>query len=56
MIYVFGLNYRHLEDSNFSQGSGIGILVDHSQRTEIPSNIWRLYLLYTRPEAQGNHY
>ena len=52
MIYVFGLNYPNLEDSKFSQRPGIGILVDHSQHTEFPSNIWRFYLLYTRPEAQ----
>ena len=57
MIYVFGLNYPNLEDSKFSKSRGIGILVDHSQHTEIPSKkIWRFYLLYVRPEAQVNYY
>ena len=41
MIYVFGLNYPILEDSKFSQSPGIGILVDHSQHTEVPSKIGR---------------
>ena len=56
MIYVFGLNYPNLEDSKFSQSSGIGILVDHSQHTEIPSKIGRFYLLCVPPEAQVNYY
>ena len=55
MIYVFDLGYRSLEDSKFSQSPGIGILVEHNQHTEIPSNIWRFYLLYSRPEAQVNY-
>ena len=56
MIYVFGLNYPNLEDSKFSQSPGIGILVDHSQHTEIPPKIGRFYLLYVPPEAQVNYY
>ena len=56
MIYVSGLNYPNLEDSKFSPSPAIGILVDHSQHIEIPSNIWRFYLLYVRSEAQGNYY
>ena len=56
MIYVFGLNYPNLEDSKFSQTPGIGILVDHSQHTEIPSKIGRFYLLYVRSEAEINYY
>ena len=39
MIFVFGLNYPNLEDSKFSQSPGIGILVDRSQNTEIPSKL-----------------
>ena len=56
MVYVFDLNYPILEDSKFSQSLIIGILVDHSQHTEIPSNIWRFYLLYVRSEAEINYY
>ena len=56
MIYVFELDYPNREDSKFSQSPGIGILVDHSQHTEIPSKVGRFYLLYTRPEAQVNYY
>lgn len=49
MIYLDYLNY---EDSKFSKSRGIGVFGDHAQDTEIPSDIWRFYLLYVRPETQ----
>ena len=52
MIYVFDLGYPDREDSKFSKSGSIGIFGDHSQHIEIPSNIWRFYLLYVRCEAE----
>ena len=56
MVYIFNLNYPNMEGSKFSQSRSIGILADHIQHTEIPSNIWRFYLLYVGPEAEINYY
>ena len=53
---MFDLSDPNLEDSKFSQSPAIGILVDHSQHTKIPSKIGRFYLLYVPPEAQVNYY
>jgi methionyl-tRNA synthetase len=48
------LDYLNYEDSKFSKSRGIGVFGDHAQDTEIPSDIWRFYLLYVRPETQVN--
>ncbi len=50
----FDLDYLNYEDSKFSKSRGIGIFGDQAQDTEIPSDIWRFYLLYIRPETQVN--
>jgi methionyl-tRNA synthetase len=46
------LDYLNYEDAKFSKSRGIGVFGDHAQDTEIPSDIWRFYLLYIRPETQ----
>ena len=51
-ISSFGLDYLNYEDAKFSKSRGIGVFGDHAQDTEIPSDIWRFYLLYVRPETQ----
>jgi hypothetical protein len=60
MVWIFlpwlfrPLDQLNYEDSQFFQGRGIGVFGDHVQNTEIPSDIWRFYLLYIRPETQVN--
>jgi methionyl-tRNA synthetase len=47
-------DYLNYEDAKFSKSRGTGVFGDHAQETEIPSDIWRFYLLYIRPETQVN--
>ncbi|CAM4774014.1 unnamed protein product [Rotaria magnacalcarata] len=49
-----GIDYLNYEDSKFSKSRGIGVFGDHAQTTEIPSDIWRFYLMYVRPETQDS--
>jgi len=45
------LNY---ENQKFSKSRGIGVFGDAAISTGIPSDIWRFYLLYIRPEGQDS--
>ncbi|CAF0956997.1 unnamed protein product [Adineta ricciae] len=52
--HLSGIDYLNYEDSKFSKSRGIGVFGDHAQDTEIPSDIWRFYLLCIRPESQDS--
>ncbi|CAF1155972.1 unnamed protein product [Rotaria sordida] len=52
--HLSGIDYLNYEDSKFSKSRGVGVFGDHAQHTEIPSDIWRFYLLYVRPETQDS--
>lgn len=52
--HLSGIDYLNYEDSKFSKSRGIGVFGDHAQDTEIPSDIWRFYLMYIRPESQDS--
>jgi methionyl-tRNA synthetase len=54
VFFLVYLDYLNYEDSKFSKSRGIGVFGDHAQDTEIPSDIWRFYLVYVRPETQVN--
>ena len=41
--------YLNYEDDKFSKSRGIGVFGNDAQETGIPSDIWRFYLMYTRP-------
>ncbi len=41
--------YLNYEDDKFSKSRGIGVFGNDAQNTGIPSDIWRFYLMYTRP-------
>ncbi len=41
--------YLNYEDEKFSKSRGIGVFGNDAQETGIPSDIWRFYLMYTRP-------
>ncbi|XP_028854259.1 methionine--tRNA ligase, cytoplasmic isoform X2 [Denticeps clupeoides] len=46
--------YLNYEDTKFSKSRGVGVFGDMAQDTGIPSDVWRFYLLYLRPEGQDS--
>eukprot|EP01135_Chromosphaera_perkinsii_P006123 Nk52_evm1s409 gene=Nk52_evmTU1s409 len=43
--------YLNYEGGKFSKSRGVGVFGNQVMETEIPSDIWRFYLLYVRPEG-----
>ncbi|CAG2119600.1 unnamed protein product, partial [Medioppia subpectinata] len=50
--HLSAVEYLNYEDSKFSKSRGVGVFGDNARDTGIPSDIWRFYLLYIRPESQ----
>ncbi|OTF70519.1 methionine-tRNA ligase, cytoplasmic-like protein [Euroglyphus maynei] len=50
--HIPAVEYLNYEDSKFSKSRSIGVFGDSVRETGIPSDIWRFYLLYVRPENQ----
>ena len=48
--YLMSTEYLNYEDAKFSKSRGIGVFGNDARDTEIPADIWRFYLMYTRPE------
>ena len=48
--HLMATEYLNYEDAKFSKSRGIGVFGNDAADTEIPSDIWRFYLIYTRPE------
>lgn len=46
--------YLNYEDTKFSKSRGVGVFGDMAKDTDIPSDVWRFYLLYVRPEGQDS--
>ena len=46
------VEYLNYEDGKFSKSRGVGVFGNDAKDTGIPSDIWRFYLLQTRPESQ----
>ena len=44
--------YLNYEDAKFSKSRGVGVFGDAVSSTGIPSDVWRFYLVYMRPESQ----
>jgi methionyl-tRNA synthetase len=44
-------DYLTYEGGKFSKSRGIGVFGDSARETGVPSDIWRFYLLYHRPET-----
>lgn len=55
IIFNF-LEYLNYEDGKFSKSRGIGVFGNDAQDTGIPSDVWRFYLLYVRPENQDSSF
>lgn len=49
--YLIATEYLNYEDGKFSKSRGVGVFGDHAIETGIPSDVWRFYLLYLRPEV-----
>ncbi len=54
--HIFATEYLNYEDTKFSKSRGIGVFGNHARETGIPSDIWRFYLIYTRPENQDSSF
>ena len=52
VTHLIATEYFNYEDSKFSKSRGVGVFGDQAMATGIPSDVWRFYLLYMRPEAQ----
>lgn len=48
--HLMATEYLNYEDGKFSKSRGIGVFGNDVANTKIPSDIWRFYLIYTRPE------
>merc|ERR1712110_1284348 len=48
--HLMATEYLNYEDAKFSKSRGIGVFGNDVANTEIPSDIWRFDLIYTRPE------
>ncbi|KAK0668391.1 tRNA synthetases class I (M)-domain-containing protein, partial [Cercophora samala] len=49
-------DYLTYEGGKFSKSRGIGVFGDSAKETEVPSDIWRFYLLYCRPETGDSEF
>ncbi|XP_074125978.1 methionine--tRNA ligase, cytoplasmic isoform X2 [Sminthopsis crassicaudata] len=54
--HLIATEYLNYEDGKFSKSRGVGVFGDMAQNTGIPSDIWRFYLLYVRPEGQDSSF
>ncbi|XP_050300955.1 methionine--tRNA ligase, cytoplasmic [Anthonomus grandis grandis] len=50
--HIMATEYLNYEDGKFSKSRGVGVFGTDARETNIPSDVWRFYLLYVRPEAQ----
>ncbi|CAG2058403.1 unnamed protein product [Timema podura] len=48
--------YLNYEDGKFSKSRGVGVFGTDARDTGIPSDVWRFYLLYVRPESQDSNF
>ncbi|CAB1353236.1 unnamed protein product [Coregonus sp. 'balchen'] len=52
--HLVATEYLNYEDTKFSKSRGVGVFGDMAKDTGIPSDVWRFYLLYLRPEGQDS--
>ena len=50
--YLSSPEYLKYEDGKFSKSRGVGVFGIDAKNTGIPSDVYRFYLLYVRPETQ----
>lgn len=49
--HISTTEYLNYEGGKFSKSRGVGVFGNDAKSTGIPSEVWRYYLLYNRPEA-----
>ncbi|KAJ8942642.1 hypothetical protein NQ318_013355 [Aromia moschata] len=54
--HIMATEYLNYEDGKFSKSRGVGVFGNNAQDTGIPSDVWRFYLLYVRPESQDSSF
>ncbi|XP_037073303.1 LOW QUALITY PROTEIN: methionine--tRNA ligase, cytoplasmic-like [Pollicipes pollicipes] len=54
VTHLMATEYLNYEDGKFSKSRGVGVFGTDARDTGIPSDIWRFYLLYVRPENQDS--
>ncbi|XP_061582704.1 methionine--tRNA ligase, cytoplasmic isoform X2 [Cololabis saira] len=52
--HLVATEYLNYEDTKFSKSRGVGVFGDMAKDTGIPSDVWRFYLLFVRPEGQDS--
>ncbi|XP_077862668.1 LOW QUALITY PROTEIN: methionine--tRNA ligase, cytoplasmic-like, partial [Saccoglossus kowalevskii] len=52
--HLVATEYLNYEDGKFSKSRGIGVFGNDAQHTGIPSDVWRFYLFFVRPESQDS--
>uniref|UniRef100_A0A8C5APP0 Methionine--tRNA ligase, cytoplasmic n=1 Tax=Gadus morhua TaxID=8049 RepID=A0A8C5APP0_GADMO len=52
--HLVATEYLNYEDTKFSKSRGVGVFGDMAKDTGVPSDVWRFYLLYVRPEGQDS--
>ena len=50
--HMSSTEYLNYEGGKFSKSRGIGVFGNDVQETGIPSDVWRFYMFYNRPEKQ----
>jgi methionyl-tRNA synthetase len=57
LLHQISVNeYITYEGGPFSKSKGLGIFCDDVMASGIPPDVWRYYLLITRPEKQDSHF
>ncbi|CAL4121879.1 unnamed protein product, partial [Meganyctiphanes norvegica] len=51
VTHLIATEYLNYEEGKFSKSRSVGVFGDQAKDTGIPSDIWRFYLLYVRPEG-----
>lgn len=54
--HLMATEYLNYEDGKFSKSRGVGVFGNDAQDTGIPSDIFRFYLLFVRPENQDSSF
>ncbi|XP_056648477.1 methionine--tRNA ligase, cytoplasmic [Diorhabda sublineata] len=54
--HLMATEYLNYEDGKFSKSRGVGVFGTDARDTGIPSDVWRFYLLYVRPESQDSSF
>ena len=54
--HLVAVEYLNYEDSKFSKSRGIGVFGNDVMQTQIPSDVWRYYLISIRPESADSSF